>query len=72
MKYLLRPKNDIVLSSGVFLTRGRVVEVDITEQEFTSIAPDVYIVRPQEDKVDNNTPPQKKRGKKSVKDELDG
>lgn len=52
MLYKFRTKNDIVLSNGVFLNGGTVVEVDISESEFAFIAPDVILGR--EQIVDDN------------------
>lgn len=39
------PKNDIVLSNGMYLKRGQKVEILLDEKEFSLIAPDLWVER---------------------------
>lgn len=41
MRKVVKPKNDVVLSSGIFLRQGAVRTIDVSESEWKSIAPSV-------------------------------
>lgn len=60
------PKNDIVLSNGMYLKRGQKVEILLDEKEFSLIAPDIWVKR---DPIEQKEPIKKKM--KKAKNELD-
>lgn len=41
MRKVVRPKNDVVLSNGIFLRQGAVRTIEVSESEWNSIAPAV-------------------------------
>lgn len=43
---VVKPKNDVVLSNGIFLRRGAVRTVDISDNEWKHIAPIVVDLTP--------------------------
>ena len=43
---VIKPKNDVVLSNGIFLRRGAVRTVDISDNEWKHIAPIVVDLTP--------------------------
>ena len=43
---VVKPKNDVVLSNGIFLRRGAVRTVDISDNEWEHIAPVVVDLTP--------------------------
>lgn len=63
MKHTVTPKNDIVLSNGVFLRRGRTVEVEISDRDYTFIKPFVQEIITKDKEI------KPKKGRK--KNELD-
>lgn len=46
MVRVVKPKNDVVLSNGIFLRRGAVRTVDISDNEWKHIAPIVVDLTP--------------------------
>lgn len=51
MKHIVKAKNDIVLSNGVFLRGGRVMEVEISDKDYAFITPFITeIVVPKDEK----------------------
>ena len=72
---VVKPKNDVVLSNGIFLRRGAVRTVDISDNEWKHIAPIVVDLTPtgvetsapaREEKADgeNDIQHKPKKGKK--------
>ena len=72
---VIKPKNDVVLSNGIFLRRGAVRTVDISDNEWKHIAPIVVDLTPtgvessapeREEKADgeNDIQHKPKKGKK--------
>ena len=72
---VVKPKNDVVLSNGIFLRRGAVRTVDISDNEWQHIAPAVVDLTPtgvetsapaREEKADgeNDIQHKPKKGKK--------
>lgn len=72
---VIKPKNDVVLSNGIFLRRGAVRTVDISDNEWKHIAPIVVELTPtgvessapaREEKADgeNDIQHKPKKGKK--------
>lgn len=75
MVRVVKPKNDVVLSNGIFLRRGAVRTVDISDNEWKHIAPIVVDLTPtgvessapaREEKADgeNDIQHKPKKGKK--------
>ena len=72
---VIKPKNDVVLSNGIFLRRGALRTVDISDNEWQHIAPAVVDLTPtgvetsapaREEKADgeNDIQHKPKKGKK--------
>lgn len=79
MRKVVKPKNDVVLSSGIFLRQGAVRTINVSESEWKSIAPHVVDLTESgadakstpvmvDDKADSekDIPNKPKRGKKQT------